>query len=231
MEIMSSTSSSDSITHMVQVALEENKDADPEKSPLARVGIKIPHPGTYSGSADLEELEIFVAGVLQWLKMNQYLGSTNTEFQVNYLGTHLEGEAWEWFLRNVEHFKWDVRDWTLETVVAGLQRRFLHTLTHHHASNQFKSIIGNKTIHEILNNLKKYTDRMVMQPDEYTFRRRFISALQEPLRQEVLKQGLNPEKSTSGQLYKLANAIEEATRYNQGTHRAEGIGTIPSMTQ
>ena len=25
--------------------------------------------------------------------------------------------------------------------------------------------------------------------------------------------------------------IEKATRYNQGTHRAEGIGTIPSMTQ
>ena len=91
--ITSSTGLPDSITRMVRVALEENKDADPEKSALARVGIKIPHPGTYSGSADLQELEIFIAGVLQWLKMNQYLGSTNTEFQVNYLGTRLEGEA------------------------------------------------------------------------------------------------------------------------------------------
>ena len=34
-KITSSTSSSDSITHMVRVALEENKDADPEKSALA----------------------------------------------------------------------------------------------------------------------------------------------------------------------------------------------------
>ena len=92
-EKMSSTSSSDSITCMVRVALEENRDADPEKSVLARVGIKIPHPGTYSGSVDLEELEIFIAGILRWLKMNQYLGSVNTEFQVNYLGTRLEGEA------------------------------------------------------------------------------------------------------------------------------------------
>ena len=75
-------------------------------------------------------------------------------------------------------------------------------LTHHHASNRFESIMqGNKTVHEILNDLKKYTDRMVMRPDEYTFHRRFISALQEPLRQEVLKQGLNPEKSTIGQLF------------------------------
>ena len=33
------------------------------------------------------------------------------------------------------------------------------------------------------------------------------------------------------QLYELTNTIEEATRYNQGTRRAEGIGTIPPMTQ
>ena len=63
-DFTSSMSSSDSITRMVRVALEENRDADPEKSVLALAGIKIPHPGTYSGSADLEELEIFVAGVL-----------------------------------------------------------------------------------------------------------------------------------------------------------------------
>ena len=94
---------------MVQVALEENRDADLEKSVLAWAGIKIPHPGTYSGGADLEELKIFVAGILWYLKMNQYLGSTNTEFQVNYLWMHLKAEAREWFLRNVEHFKWDVR--------------------------------------------------------------------------------------------------------------------------
>ena len=91
---------------------------------------------------------------------------------------------------------------------------------------------GNKTIHEILNDLKKYTDCMVMRPDEYTFCRRFVSALRELLRQEVLKQGLNPEKSTIGQLYELANVmIEEATRYNQGTHRTEGIVMIPLTTQ
>ena len=195
MEVMSSTSTSDSVTRMVRVALEENRDADPEKSALARVGIKIPHPGTYSGSADLEELEIFVAGILRWLKMNQYLGSTNMEFQVNYLGTRLFLEVREWFLRNVEHFERDIRDWTLETVVAGLQQHFLHTLMHHHASNQFELVMqGNKTVHEILNDLKRYTDRMVMRPDKYTFCRRFILALREPLRQEVLKQGLNPEK-------------------------------------
>ena len=36
------------------------------------------------------------------------------------------------------------------------------------------------------------------------------------MRQEVLKQGLNSEKSTIGQLYELANAIEEAMMAIQG---------------
>ena len=51
------------------------------------------------------------------------------------LQTHHKGEVQEWFLRHVEHFKQDVRDWTLKTVVAGLQQHFLHSLMHHHASN------------------------------------------------------------------------------------------------
>ena len=43
MDFTSSTSSSDCITCMVQVALEENRDADLEKSVLAQAGIKVPH--------------------------------------------------------------------------------------------------------------------------------------------------------------------------------------------
>ena len=49
--------------------------------------------------------------------------------QVNYLGTRLTGEVQEWFYRNVERFDRQVREWTLEMVAQGLQRRFLHTLT------------------------------------------------------------------------------------------------------
>ena len=66
--------------------------------------------------------------------------------QVNYLGTHLTGEAQEWFYRNVERFDHQVHEWTLETVVQGL-----HTLTHHHASNKFDMVLqGNKTVQEVL---------------------------------------------------------------------------------
>jgi hypothetical protein len=54
----------DSVTRMVQVAIEATKGTHPEKSVLAKAGIKVAHPDSYSGGADLEEFEIFIAGVL-----------------------------------------------------------------------------------------------------------------------------------------------------------------------
>ena len=110
--------------------------------------------------------------------MNCLLGETSIEMQLDYLGTCLTGKAQEWFYRNVERFDHQVHEWTLETVAQGLQRRFLHTLTHHHTSNKFDMVSqGNKTVQEVLNDLKKYAAWMIHLPDVYMFHKQFISAL------------------------------------------------------
>jgi hypothetical protein len=65
-------------------------------------------------------------------------------------------------------------------VVQGLQKRLLHTLTYHHASNKFDAVMqGTKTVQELMNELTKYVARMIQQPDGYTLQRRFVSALRE----------------------------------------------------
>ena len=89
---------------MIRVALDDNINTNPEKSVLAKVGIKLAHPETYVGGSDLEEFEVFMAGILRWLKMNSLLGTTSTSMQVGYLGTRLTGEAQEWLYHNVEQF-------------------------------------------------------------------------------------------------------------------------------
>ena len=114
--------------------------------------------------------------------MNSLLGETSVDMQVNYLGTHLMGEVQEWFYRNVEQFDHQVHEWTLETVAQGLQRRFLHTLTHHHTSNKFDMVSqGTKTIQEVLNDLKKYAMRMIHLPNIYMLCKQFILALHDSL--------------------------------------------------
>ena len=176
---------------MIHAALAEGQHTGPDKSVLTWAGVKLDHPETYVGSSDLEEFEVFIAGILRWLKMNCLLGETSVDMQVDYLGTCLTGEAQEWFYRNVEWFDHQVCEWTLETVVQGLQRRFLHTLTHHHMSNKFDTVSqGAKTFQEVLNDLKKYAAWMIHPPDIYMFCKWLVLALCDPLRNEVLKKRL-----------------------------------------
>ena len=92
----------DGIARIICTALAEGQHTDPDKSVLTRAGVKLDHPETYVGGSDLEEFKVFIAGILSWLKMNYLLGETSVEMQVDYLGTHLTGEAQEWFYRNVE---------------------------------------------------------------------------------------------------------------------------------
>jgi len=106
---------------MICVVLDDSIDMDPEKPMLAKVCVKLAHPETSSGGSDLKESEVFVVGILRWLKMNSLVGPASTSMQVGYLGTHLMGKAQEWFYCNVEQFDRQVQDWTLETVIQGLQ--------------------------------------------------------------------------------------------------------------
>ena len=92
----------DGIARMICVALAEGQHTDPDKSVLTQAGVKLDHPETYAGGSDLEEFEVFIAGILRWLKMNCLLGETSIEMQVDYLGTRLTGDVQEWFYRNVE---------------------------------------------------------------------------------------------------------------------------------
>ena len=164
--------------------------------------------------------------------MNCLLGETSIEMQVDYLGTRLTGKAQEWFYTNVEQFNHQVHEWTLETVAQGLQRRFLHTLTHHHTSNKFDTVSqGIKIVQEVLNDLKKYVARMIHPPDVYMFRKQFVSALRDWLCNEVLKKGYNAEFSTIDQLYETARMIEEASCYNHGMRCTENAHTAASNTK
>ena len=90
------------IACMIHAVLAEGQNIDTDKSVLTRAGIKLDHPETYAGGSDLEEFEVFIAGILRWLKMNCLLGETSVDMQVDYLGTCLTGEVQEWFYRNVE---------------------------------------------------------------------------------------------------------------------------------
>ena len=50
---------------MIRVALAEGQHTDPDKSVFMQAGVKLDHPETYVGGSDLEEFEVFIAGILR----------------------------------------------------------------------------------------------------------------------------------------------------------------------
>ena len=144
----------------------------PEDSIVVKTKLSIPSPKEYSGSPDLKVYETFIAGILRWLRLNSLLDKDNTDFQVEYLGMRLKGDALEWYTRNVKRHDRPIRDWSLEAVIKGLQKHFLNTLMHRQASNKFDTIEqGKYTVQELYQDLMKYTAHMVQYPDEYSCRR------------------------------------------------------------
>ena len=141
---------------MVRSALdfEESWQDNPNDSIVTRMRLNISFPEKYSGSSDIEVYEMFIAGIL---RLHGLLGVKYTETQVQLLGTQLKGNASEWFTRNIEHPDRPIRDWLLESVIEGLQKRFLNSLTHRQASNKFDTIEqGQKTVQELIQELTKY---------------------------------------------------------------------------
>ena len=146
----------DPILRMLHSALEESREDDPDDSIVVQTRLNISSPEGYSGSSDLEVYETFVAGILRWLKLHGLLGVKYTETQVQFLGTRLKGNASEWFARNIEHPDRPIRDWSLESVIKGLQKRFLNLLTHRQALNKFDTIEqGQKMVQELIQELTK----------------------------------------------------------------------------
>ena len=171
--------------------------------------LNISPPEEYSGSSDLKVYETFVTGVLQWLRLHSLLGVKYTKTQVQFLGMQLKGNARKWFTRNIECPDWPIRDWSLESVITGLQKRFLNSLMHRQASNKFDTIEqGQKTVQELIQELTKYTAQMVQYPDNYSFRRQLLAALRPSLQKEVLCRGITVEFNSMQDILEKAKDIE-----------------------
>ena len=142
-------------------------------------------------------------------------GVKYTKTQVQFMGTQLKDNASEWFTRNVEHPDRPIRDWSLESVIEGLQKRFLNSLMHRQVSNKFDTIKqGQKTVQELIQELTKYAAQMVQYLDDYLFRRQLIAALRPSLQKEVLHRGITAEFSSMQDILEKVKDIEDSSRYD-----------------
>ena len=178
----------------------------------------MPHAKYYSGEPDLERYEAFIIGVIRRLSASLLLGpdKVSTARQLRYLGSQLTGNTQEWYTRKVEHPARAKRDWTLESAIIALQTHFLHTLMHRQVLLEFNATQqDNGTVQDLLIKLDKLAARMVEPPSSYMLQVRFVEAIREPLKWEVLRQGCSAEFSKMSELMLAAAQEEDTSRYDQ----------------
>ena len=181
---------------------------------IAQVRLNINPPEEYWGSSDLKVYEMFITGILWWLRLHGLLGVNYTETQVQFLAMWLKGNTSEWFT-NIECPGWPIKDRSLESVIKGLQKRFLNSLMHRQGSNKFDMIKqGQKTVQELIQELTKYTAWMVQYLDDSLFRRWLIATLRPSLQKEVLHRGITAEFSSMQDILEKAKDIEDSSWYD-----------------
>jgi hypothetical protein len=194
--------------------------------------MKIPLPDPYASSAKLKDIEIFVSSMLRWLKLNFMLRTASQDWQLAVLGTHLTSEAQEWYMHNVEFSTQTIQTWDLETMILGLQHRFLPMLTHRHAVTDFDTVHqSNGIVQELYNLMIKLAEQMVHPPNEYTFQQRFIEALQPSISTKVLELSYNAERHNLQQLYITEKQLDEVKLYTSIYNKAAMQGDQQHVVQ
>ncbi|KIJ25037.1 hypothetical protein M422DRAFT_274078 [Sphaerobolus stellatus SS14] len=85
------------VNRMAEYSGIQQIEAKPEKSFLAKAGVKMGNPPTYSGECNLEKFKSWVASVLRFMSMYNLLGPGVGKVQLQFLGQCLTDEAQEWF--------------------------------------------------------------------------------------------------------------------------------------
>ncbi|KIJ37791.1 hypothetical protein M422DRAFT_259639 [Sphaerobolus stellatus SS14] len=190
---------------------------EPEKSFLAKAGVKMGNPPTYGGERNLGKFENWVASILQFMSMYNLLGSQASKIQLQLLGQCLTDEAQEWFYRQVEWFDREVKHWDLESVLMGLQKWFMPTLSLNKVAVSYDHLMqGSMNVQQLHQQLTKLAKQIVELPDVYSYWRRFMNALKPSIREEVLGKGFTAEFSKIDELVEQAVIIENAKCYTSG---------------
>ncbi|KIJ57005.1 hypothetical protein M422DRAFT_238584 [Sphaerobolus stellatus SS14] len=216
--VVNMTSEYSGIQQMVRQALQNaSLEDEPEKSFLAKASVKMGTPPTYSGERNLEKFENWVAGLLRFMLMYNLLGPRASKIQLQLLGQCLTDEAQEWFYWQVERFDREVKHWDLESVLMGLQKWFMPTLSLNKVAVGYDHLMqGSMNMQQLHQQLTKLAKQMVELPDAYSYWRWFMNALKPSIREEVLGKGFTAEFSKIDELVEQAVIIDNAKCYTSG---------------
>lgn len=188
---------------------------------------KLPPPKTYDGKDDLDALEVWLRGLLEYFNTLRIMGPELDRERVRILGQAVSGEAANWLYNTVQSPSREKKEWLFEEVVIAMYRRFIHKDLNLRAEQQYASLkykASEGGVAALYERLLYTSVRLWERPTPYQLRSKFISALPDDIVQVMtVLNGLSPYETDITQLYQAAYAIEQSSQAMTARKQAREI--------
>ncbi|KAI0037685.1 hypothetical protein FA95DRAFT_1613981 [Auriscalpium vulgare] len=202
-------------------------------------GLKFTMPESYDGKDDLITFEVWLGALLRWLRLSQAVGPQYDSLRLDALGQCLTDRAAKWYNDEIESPSRSQVDWTFLDAILALFRRFVVGKSDQTALERFMATRFSRKggVAEFYNELRTRSTRLVELPNDYTFRRLFVSGLPADILEIMYKhKGVVAEEGTTTELLAAALEAESGTRaYRQmleslGRPRVTSATALPSIS-
>ncbi|KAK1225536.1 hypothetical protein PQX77_011526 [Marasmius sp. AFHP31] len=223
------------IHHKYRIQIRERVDQIiPEIDGLK--SIKVQEPDHYSGEADVEKFEAFLMAMLRWMVVNKLTGPKADQLRLECLGILLTGNALQFYNDEIASPHRSRERWSFEDAVIALFDHCVQTTTVHQAAEKFDQVTYDpkKGVRRYYNTLCRWANRMLVRPDKFTFKRKFIQGLPEELIPEMFKRGAIPDYSPVKQMIKAVERYEDDSaleKYYINKHKVASKAKQPSGNQ
>jgi len=144
---------------------------------LKRLQVKLPE--AYKGEDNFENLDVWLQGLLRFLKVHHLTGADKDRDRVLITGTCLKGKAEQWFSHEVEHPNHLTCCWTFKSIVVELYCAFITTAMAQKAMDHYKQIsyLHKDGVFGFYHKLRTWAARITQYPDSYSFKRKLFNGL------------------------------------------------------
>ena len=200
----------DMITHQVLMDVDYPKDFR---------GTRDPGPDPYEGSPDIDEFESWLVQLLEYFQMNKLCGPAADWLRIIKAGHHLGGQAQKWYASSVyTHQRNPGVVWTFLEVVKRLFKTFIDETALQTAVRSYQLVEYSEGdgVLEYLRVLEQKASRLTSNPDDYSFRERFIEGLPKRLVQKLInKYDITTEGSNIEEMVDAIRKVEKTTAYSK----------------
>jgi len=151
--------------------------------------LRVAAPEKYSSEDDIKICDTWITGLLWWYQVHNVTGSTKYSVRVDLCGTTLKGTTSAWYSDEVEAWNWPNGHWVFKDLVCTMYKRFIHEVMAQNAAVKFDHTLYSKLKGALAfyNDLKQYPGHMVISPDKYSMKNKFLKGLPIDMIDHLLK--------------------------------------------